>query len=382
METKACCPNCDHEFMIEIDELIASNVERDVKSKLEAEYRKKMKVVDQTKADMAELQKKMETIEDDARIKALKTLTKKEEEIKKDAEKRATEKANLNLADAMRELKNKEEDLQLLVQKRAGEEVEKARAEEKLKQAELQKQMDDQKKLIEEMQRKAGQGSIQLQGDVQEMAIGEWLRAQFPLDTIEDIKTGVRGADLHQVVNSRTVPNCGSIYYESKRSKDFQKGWIEKFKVDMRARNSTLGVLITEVMPEGMERMGQKEGIWICSLTEFRGLSHALRQAVVMVGETKAANENKGGKMEMVYDYLTGPEFRSRVEAIVEGFVQMKTDLDTERRAMEGLWKKRETQINKVVLNTTQLYSSVKGIAGNSIGKIEALELPAGEADL
>lgn len=215
--------------------------------------------------------------------------------------------------------------------------------------------MEDQKKLVEEMQRKAGQGSMQLQGDVQEMAIGDWLRNNFPLDHIEDIKTGARGADLFQTVNSRTRSDCGSIYYESKRTKDYQKTWIEKFKTDMRARNATFGILITDVMPDEMDRLGQRDGIWICSYTEFKGLSQALHEAAVLLSDARAANENKGEKMTMLYDYLTGSEFRSQVEAIVEGFVQMQTDLDKEKIAMEGLWKKREIQIKKVVLNTTYM---------------------------
>lgn len=229
---------------------------------------------------------------------------------------------------------------------------------------------------LQEAQRKISQGSMQVQGEVQEIAMEEWLKSNFPLDSIQEIKKGARGADCVHIVNTRTKQNCGVVYYESKRTKDFQQSWIEKFKADMREKGATIGVIVTDVMPKDMERLGQKEGIWICTLEEFKGLSYVLRETVVLLDSAMSVQENKGDKMHMLYDYLTGGEFRMQVEAIVEGFVQMKTDLDSEKRAMENLWKKREKQISKVVLNTTHMYSSIKGIAGNSINSINALELP------
>lgn len=231
-------------------------------------------------------------------------------------------------------------------------------------------------KQLKEAQRKVEQGSMQLQGEVQELAIEEWLNNNFPLDTIEEIKKGARGADCVQIVNAKTGRNSGSIYYESKRTKDFQPSWIEKFKVDMREKGATFGVIVTEALPKDMSRLGQKEGVWICSFEEFKGLSFVLREAVVLLGNSRIVQENKGDKMNMLYDYLTGNEFRMQVEAIVEGFSQMNNDLITEKRAMEGIWKKREKQIQKVILNTTHMYSSIRGIAGSAIGTIKALELP------
>jgi len=179
-----------------------------------------------------------------------------------------------------------------------------------LKFKEYEKQLADQKKLMQEMKRKHEQGSMQLQGEVQELAIEEWLASTFPLDTIDEIKKGARGADCVQIVNTRESQNCGSIYYESKRTKDFQPTWIEKFKNDIRERGSNIGVLVTEVLPKDMDRMGMKDGIWICTYEEFKGLSNVLRQSIIQLSNAMVSQENKGDKMELLYSFLTSNEFK------------------------------------------------------------------------
>jgi len=250
-----------------------------------------------------------------------------------------------------------------------------------LKIKEYQKQSDDQKKLIEEMKRKQEQGSMQLQGEVMELAIEEWLANNFPLDSIDEVKKGANGADCLQIVNTRELQNCGSIYYESKRTKAFQPSWIEKFKNDIRTKRANIGVLVTEVMPSGMERMGMRDGIWICTYEEFKGLSAVLRQSLIQVSQAVQAQENKGDKMSMLYDFLTSNEFRLQIEGIVEGFTQMQNDLDSEKRAMQRIWKQREKQIEKVVHNTLGMYGSIRGIAGNAVQTVRALELDFIEED-
>ncbi|MFV9614601.1 MAG: DUF2130 domain-containing protein [Gammaproteobacteria bacterium] len=232
---------------------------------------------------------------------------------------------------------------------------------------------------LQEAQRKAEQGSMQTQGEVQELAIEEWLAEQFPLDLIQEIKKGERGADCLQIVHTRTQQNCGSIYYESKRAKSFQANWIEKFKADIREKNANIGVLVTEVMPSDMDRLGLKDGIWICSYDEFKGLCVALRESIIQISNAIVTQENKGDKMGMLYDFLTSNEFRLQIEAIVEGFTQMKSDLDSEKRSMQGIWKKREKQIDKVLLNTNHMYSSIKGIAGDAVQTVALLELPTND---
>ncbi|MFD1315229.1 DUF2130 domain-containing protein [Namhaeicola litoreus] len=244
-----------------------------------------------------------------------------------------------------------------------------------LKIKELVMQLEAQKKLTEEMKRKQEQGSMQIQGEAQELAIEEWLAANFPLDTIGEIKKGARGADCVQIVNTRELQNCGSIYYESKRTKDFQPTWIEKFKNDIREKGANIGVLVTEVLPKDMDRMGLREGIWICTFEEFKGLSNVLRQSVIQLSNAIITQENKGDKMAMLYDFLTSNEFRLQIEGIVEGFSQMNEDLQKEKNAMKRIWKQREKQIDKVVNNTINMYGSIKGIAGNAIQSVKALEL-------
>src|SRR6185312_13469911 len=222
---------------------------------------------------------------------------------------------------------------------------------------ELQKQLEDQKKLTEEMIRKQEQGSMQLQGEIQELAIEEWLRSNFPLDTIQEVKKGARGADCRQVVNTKSKEACGCIYYESKRTKDFGKGWIEKFKNDIREHGANIGIFVTDTMPAGMERMGLREGVWICSYEEFKGLCHVIREHIIALDLALSSQENKGDKMVLLYDYLTSNEFKLQVEGIIEGYTQMKIDLETERRSIMGHWKKREKQLQKVLNNTNFMYN-------------------------
>jgi hypothetical protein len=222
-----------------------------------------------------------------------------------------------------------------------------------------------------------------MQGEVQELAIEEWLSNHFPLDTIEEIKKGARGGDCIQIVNTRTRQNCGKIYYESKRTKDFQPSWIEKFKADMRDKGADIGVLVTEAMPSDFDRMGMKDGVWICTYEEFKALCAVLRETIIKLSSAISSQENKGDKMSMLYDFLTSNEFRMQIEAIVEGFSAMKTALESEKRSMQRIWKEREKQIDKVVTNTIDMYGSIKGIAGNAIQSVKALELPEdGELNL
>lgn len=245
-----------------------------------------------------------------------------------------------------------------------------------LKLREKEKQLEGLRDQLQEAQRRAEQGSMQLQGEVQELAIEEWLTEKFPFDTIEEIKKGQRGADCMQIVHTREIQNCGKIYYESKRTKEFSNTWIDKFKADMREKGADIGVLVTEAYPKSFVRMGILDGVWICSYDEFKGLAFVLREQIIKLHLAMRSQENKSDKMSLLYGFLTSNEFKMQIEAIVEGFTQMKADLDSEKRAMARIWKQREKQIEKVVDNTIGMYSSIKGIAGNAIASIQTLELP------
>lgn len=404
-ENQITCPNCGVSFNVEA--ALSLKLEAHIK----AEYEKKIALLsDRFKTEQEKLANEKKQFEElKARENELfnERLKKQTEVIKSQLESAVKEQVNdqlknleseiekrknevktlkqneLNILKREAELKEKQEMLQLDLEKemlKKQKEIEdkamlREREKFELEKIQLLKQIEDNRKLAEEMKRKAEQGSMQLQGEVQELAIEEWLREQFPLDTIDEVRKGARGADCLQVVNTRTHQNCGTIYYESKRTKDFQPSWIEKFKEDMRNQNATIGVIVTEAMPKEMSRMGMKEGVWICNFDEFKGLCAVLRESVIQISQAVSTQENKGDKMVMLYDYLISNEFRLQIEAIVEGFTDMQSELEREKRAMEGIWKKREKQIQKVLLNTNHMYHSIKGIAGSAIAALPQLEL-------
>ena len=327
-------------------------IEERLKTKLEEEQKDKNEVLEKELAEKSE--KVKELYKKDAEIAKL---HRQNDEIKAAAEAEAEKKINVLLLVEREKIRKQEDDKN------------------ELKFKKLEKQLQDQKNLTEEMKRKQEQGSMQLQGEVQELAIEEWLATQFPLDSVDEIRKGANGADCLQIVNTHELQNCGKIYYESKRAKNFSSAWIEKFKNDIRDKGAHIGVLVTEVMPSSMERMGLYEGVWVCTYDEFKGLSAVLRQSIIQQSAAIATQENKGDKMIMLYNFLTSNEFRLQVEGIVEGFTQMQLGLIAEKNAMKRHWKQREKQIEKVITNTVHMYGSIKGIAGSAIQNVKALEL-------
>jgi hypothetical protein len=345
------------------NELFAERLEKETKAaEKEITAKLKVKLEEESKDRVAEMEKELT-----AKSEKLRELSKMEGEVAK------LQREKLELKDSIEAAAQKQLNEQIAIERERIQKTEKDKSE--LREKELLKQIEDQKKLTAEMKRKQEQGSMQLQGEVMELAIEEWLATNFPLDTIDEVKKGAIGADCLQIVNTRELQNCGAIYYESKRTKAFQPAWIEKFKNDIRAKKANLGVLVTEVLPNGMDRMGMKDGIWICTFEEFKGLSAVLRQTLIQVSQALQSQENKGDKMAMLYDFLTSNEFRLQMEGIVEGFSQMEADLTAEKRSMMAHWKKREKQIHKVVSNTVHMYGSIRGIAGNAVQTIKALEL-------
>lgn len=322
-------------------------LEHSLKANFEAEAR------DQMQAMRDELNQKSEQLREFNKAKAdIERLTREKFELKETIE----AEAEFKLSQRLREERQKIE---------SGLE---------LKMREKDFELENMKRELQEVQRRAEQGSTQLQGEIQELAIEEWLRDSFPFDEITEIKKGQRGADCIQIVNTRSRYDCGKIYYESKRTQEFGRDWIEKLKADLRAKNIRIGVLVTQTMPKEMERMGLKDGVWVCTFEEFKGLSAVLRQSLIDMSDVAIAQENKGEKMEMLYGFLTSNEFKSQIEAIVDGFTQMQTDLEKERRVTESGWKQREKQLQKVLLNTTHLYGSIRGIAGEAIQSVPQLE--------
>jgi hypothetical protein len=299
------------------------------------------------------------------------------------------------------DLKNKEAELELSVQKllqqergKLAEEIrhleeQKIAAREtahQLKYKELEKQLEDQKRLaadaeksLEELKRKAEQGSMQLQGEVQELALEELLRGSFPFDEISEVGKGVRGADCIQLVRNNFGQECGKIIYESKRTAVFGNDWIEKLKADMRSQGAHIAVIVTQAMPKDMPCFGERNGVWICSFSEVRALVYVLRDGIIRVFNANRSQENKGDKMQLLYTYLTSSEFSEQWKAIREGFLAMKQSIQKERDTMERLWKAREKQLEKVLLNAAHVRGSIEGIAGKDAIEVS---LPEDENDL
>jgi hypothetical protein len=295
----------------------------------------------------------------------------------------------LDILKKEQDLKNKEEELEISVQTRLRQEREKLSGEIRkleeqriaaretefqLQLKELQKQLDDQKKLAEEMKRKAEQGSMQLQGEVQELALEEMLRSAFPFDIISEVGKGVRGADCIQTVRNQFGQQCGKIIYESKRTRDFGSDWIEKLKADMRSQSADVAVIVTQVMPKDMSQFGEKDGVWICSFTEVKAVTAILRESIIKIYNASKSIENKGDKMHLLYNYLTGSEFAEQWKAIREGFMSMRVSIQKERDAMEKLWKQREKQLEKALLNAAHIRGSIEGIAGMDSVDLNLLE--------
>lgn len=408
-ESKIKCPHCGN--AIDVQDVLAHQVEAEIKKVYEArmvtaqeKYNSELKKLSDEKAEFEEKKKKENELfyarlntklKDETKLIEAKLKAKIEEEqadqfkgMQKELNEQSEKLKELNLSKSeIEKLKREKDELKGVIEAEAQKfltdtlsvEKEKIRKSEQEKNEmalrELQKQLDDQKRLTQEMKRKQEQGSMQTQGEVQELAIEEWLANNYPLDTIEEIVKGARGGDCIQTVHTRNKQNCGTIYYESKRTKNFQPSWIEKFKNDMREKGVDIGVLVTEVMPPDMDRMGLKDGVWICSYQEFKSLSLALRETIILVSNAVTSQENSSDKMQMLYDFLISKTFNMQVEAIVEGFTQLKMDLDSEKRAMQRIWKQREKQIEKVVTNTIDMYGSIKGIAGSAVQEIKMLEL-------
>ncbi len=205
---------------------------------------------------------------------------------------------------------------------------------------------------------------MQIQGEIQELELEAILKEVFPFDIISEVGKGVRGADCIQTVRNNFGQECGKIIYESKKTQSFSNDWIEKLKTDLRAQQADIAVIVTQVMPKDMTQFGEKNGVWICSFAEVRALSFILRHTLLKLHLAAKSQENKGDKMQVLYDYLTGNEFAEQWKAIREGFLGLKISIQKERDAMEKLWKAREMQLQKILLNATHISGSIEGISG------------------
>jgi hypothetical protein len=384
------CPKCGNEF--EPNESIRQEIERELNQKA-SEWQKRKN--DEFQIRMEEEKKRMQqSLEENIRksisldyenqLRLFEQASKENEEKLKQARQQ-----QLEFLRKEQELKTKEAELELSVQKKLQEEREKLSAEirkleeqrisareteHQLQIREMHKQLEDQRKLIDEMKRKAEQGSMQLQGEVQELALEDVLSQNFPFDMITEVGKGVRGADCIQTVRNNFGQECGRIIYESKRTNAFAMEWIEKLKADMRNLGADIAVIVTRTMPRDMDCFGIKDGVWICTFEEVKALAGVLRDGVIRVFNTAKSKENRGDKMHLLYDYLTSNEFAEQWKAIREGFVSMRNSIQKERDTMERLWSAREKQLEKVLTNAARIRGSIDGISGLDAINLNLLE--------
>jgi hypothetical protein len=405
-DLKIACPECGHQFSPEaaVEGHLRAHLEKEFAEKIKAstlaieekakaaamsEYQAKVESLEKETAEksgklkelekqslvVAQKEKELREREERSELELKKKLLVREEEIRQELLKTAKEKAAIEFQERESQLKRDQESAEISMKKAAMEQIEKVRLEEGLKHAELQMKLDAQTRMAEEMKRKAEQGSTQIQGEVQEIAIEQFLQNAYPKDIVEEIFKGARGADCLHIVNDNFGNECGRVLYESKRTKSFNKEWISKLKEDMRLKQAGIGVIVTEELPKELTRFGLVDGIWVCSFSEFKSVSLLMRHTMIRIGEVISSQDNKGDKMKLLYEYLTGNEFRQRVDAIREAFEQMNNDLQKEKAQAIANFAKREKQISKVMENTVALYGEVRGIAGSAVQTIKALEI-------
>ena len=408
MSTTIKCPNCRHEFAME--EAVSEQYKKDLREQMIAFTRKKEEEFQKKDLDLVKklqekdefFQKKLleerklmqQSLEENLRktihgdFENQLSMLKQSNEEQQEKLKTARQK-ELEFLQKEQVLKNKEEELDISLQRQLQEgrlkiaeeirriEDQKNQSKEldhQLQLKEKEKQLEDQRKLIEEMKRKADQGSTQMQGEVQELALEKLLQGTFPFDLVEPIGKGVSGADCILTVRNPSGQECGKIIYESKRTKNFETDWVDKLKHDMRQQGAQVAILVTRSMPRDMTCFGEKNGVWICNFSEVRALTEVLRDGVVRIFQASKTQQNKGDKMQLLYDYLTSSEFSEQWKAIREGFSSMKMSIQRERDMMEKLWKTREKQLEKVLLNAAHIKGSMEGISGQDDFKMNLID--------
>jgi hypothetical protein len=406
------CPNCQTE--IKLNEslaapLIAATRQRYEKmiadkeqaiSTRESEIRNRQAELDRQKAAIedqisARLKTERETITAEearkANLRIAGDLERKAKEIgelqdvlkERDVKLAEAQKSQADVLRKQRELDDARRELDLTIEKNVqaslAAERDKARqeAEEalKLRMAEKDQQMEGMRRQIEDLKRRAEQGSQQLQGEVQELELESLLRTRFPRDLIEPVPKGEFGGDvLHRVINAQNRI-CGTILWESKRTKNWSEGWLAKLRDDQRTAKAEIALLISSALPKDVTAFDLIDGVWVAETRCALPVAMALRQSLIELATARDAGEGQKTKVELVYQYLTGPGFRHRIEAIVEKVTDLQSDLEKERKTMTRMWAKREAQIRVIIESTVGMYGDLQGIAGRSLQEIEGLDL-------
>ncbi len=417
------CPHCNHE--LDIDKVLFAQIEGQLQTeyvakqkKLEDELAQKSEAVIKQQKELEQKQKDFDTqiaekvasqvseekkkLQEAAKKEALSELelqikdrdNQAEEYKKKLAD---AQKNELELMKQKRELEEKQQSIDLELEKKLADERKKIQEEsgklfdeklksvqdaDKLKLAEKDKQIELMKQSLEEANRRAEQGSMQIQGEVQEISLKESLGRAFPIDNIEDVATGRRGADLIQTVNNNVGQKGGIILWESKNTKEWSNTWIDKLKEDQKQANADICIIITQAMPKEVNHFDNIDGIWVSEPKYAIALANILREQILAVKETKQALVGQGSKMEILYNYLLSTEFKNHMESVVEAFSTMQEELRKEQNAMKRLWKAREKQIEIARDSSLAIHGDLKGIIGKALPDIDSLELKAGEKKL
>ncbi len=306
--------------------------------------------------------------------------------VERDAQLKKNESMMLDLMKQLRDQETKSQEIRIESERRIGEEIKVAFAKAQKsasEQYEMQikerdKMNEDLRKKIEELQMKATESSVQIRGEIQELELEQLLRELFPSDTIEPIGKGKFGADIAQKVRDQYGRLCGVLLWESKHTKTWQNDWLPKLREDLRTYKAHIAILATLTLPESISSFGMKDGIWVTNYDSLPGLAIALRQQLISVAYERNASSGKGEKMEMLYNYLIGHEFKQKIEAIVEVFTVMREDLEKEKIAFEKIWKKREMQLARLAVNTSRMYGEMQGLVGSALPDVRGLELDSG----
>lgn len=385
------CPNCKTEFSPDeaISHEFADSIKKEFEEKRKQEQEEEREKVRKWKEQFEKAQNEKEKqLEEQLKEKIIRQSTDEMKFLKEELEKQKQEsqKAKENelfLRKKAGELEEKAKNIDLEIARKLDEEKEKIREttseqflkEHQMKEAEYKKQTEDMKKKIEELQQKANLTSQQLQGEVLELELEEFLKREFPVDEIKEVGKGVRGADVMQVVSDTSGRECGTIIWESKRTKNWEEEWVSKLKEDMRATKADIAILVSSVLPKGIKYFGFRDGIIVTSFECLHGVASQARFALIKESQLKNSLVGKQEKKEIVWQYLQSNQFRQRVEAIVEAFDTLKADLDKEKRMYANLWAKREKQIEQVISNTVGMYGDMQGLMGASLPQIASLEI-------
>ncbi len=406
MSDTIICPSCS--FEIEVTEVLSAQLRLQLQKEFEADIRKKEAAITQREKDVARAKEEVAKAKDDIDQRVEEKLATERKQLSADAlakardqvmlelrdkdqqlsdantKLKAAQDAELTLRKERRELEEQKQSLELTLNRRLDEERTKIREaakkeaadERQLKDAEKDKLINDMRTQIEDLKRKSEQGSQQLQGEVLETALEELLRQYFPFDEITPVPKGIHGGDVTHTVRDASGTVCGIILWESKRTKNWSDGWLPKLRDDQRSAKAQLAILVSIELPKDVTTFRHIDGVWVTSSACAISLASALRSGLIEVAAAKRSLDGRNDKMEVLYSYLSGQEFRHRVEGIVEAFVTLREELETEKRATQRMWAKREKQLERAVSQTAGMYGDLSGIIGASLPTIELLTRP------